>query len=114
MRVLAPGFELAGYVIEAELGRGGMGLVYSARDLAVGRRVALKVIAPEVAGDPGYVARFQMESRMAASVQHPNVVAVHEAGESDGLLFIAMRFIPGTDLRTIVQQQGRLDPWRAL
>lgn len=114
MQGLAPGVELAGYVLEAELGRGGMGIVYAARQVSLGRRVALKVLAPELSEDPRFVARFKAESRLAASVEHPNVVPVYEAGEDDGLLFIAMRFVPGTDLRALLHGEERLEPERAL
>src|SRR3954451_11819871 len=98
MQGLAPGDDFGGYVIEAELGRGGMGVVYAARQVGLGRRVALKVIAPELASDPTYVARFKRESRLAASVEHSNVVPVYETGEDHGRLFLAMRYVPGEDL----------------
>src|SRR5438309_11516200 len=92
--------DLHGYVIEEELGRGGMGIVYRARQLALDREIALKVIAPQVADDPAFVRRFRTESRIAASVEHPNVVPIYEAGERNGVLFIAMRYVRGTDLRS--------------
>src|SRR4051794_22234537 len=114
MRGLPPGFELAGYVIERELGHGGMGVVYSARQRSLGRRVALKVIAAELAEEPAYVARFRRESRLAALVEHPNVVPIYEAGEEDGRLFLAMRFVPGEDLRGLVRREGALRPARAI
>src|SRR4051812_27977786 len=102
MQGLARGDEFGGYKIEAELGRGGMGVVYAARQTSLGRRVALKVIAPELASDPAYAARFQRESRLAASIEHRNVVPLYEAGEQEGALFIAMRYVPGEDLRALV------------
>src|SRR4051812_18554003 len=108
MRGLPPGFQLAGYVIERELGRGGMGVVYSARQPGLGRRVALKVIADELANEPAYVVRFRRESQLAALVEHRNVVPVYEAGQDGGRLFIAMRFVPGEDLRAVVERNGRL------
>src|SRR3954447_12945522 len=114
MRGLPPGFELAGYIIERELGHGGMGVVYAATQVGLGRRVALKVIAEELAEEPAYVARFRRESRFAALVEHPNVVPIYEAGEQDGRLFLAMRFVPGEDLRAIVRRDGALDPLRAI
>ena len=80
------GTELAGYRIEALLGRGGMSVVYRARDLALERRVALKLLAPELAEDERFRERFLRESRVAASLDHPNVIPIHEAGEAEGLL----------------------------
>jgi hypothetical protein len=114
MRGLPPGSKLGRYIIEGELGRGGMGVVYSARDLALGRKVALKVLAPDLAGDPLFVVRFKEESRLAAAVEHPNVVPIYETGEDDGSLFIAMRFVPGTDLRALVDAAGPVAPELAL
>src|SRR4051794_39807185 len=111
---LATGDEVAGYVIEGVLGRGGMGVVYRARQGDLDRLVALKVIAPEIADDPAFVARFRAESRVAASVEHPNVVPIYEAGERDGMLFIAMRYVPGTDLRALLRESGSLHPSHAV
>src|SRR4051812_12866600 len=114
MRGLEPGFQMAGYVIERELGRGGMGVVYAATQVGLGRRVALKVIADELTEEPAYVARFRRESRLAALVEHPNVVPIYEAGEQDGRLFLAMRFVPGEDLRAIIRREGALRTARAI
>ena len=97
--VLAPGSIFAGYTIEGVVDRGGMGVVYRAQDPDLDRRVALKVIAPEHAQDPTAVARFKSEARLAASLEHPNIVAIHRGGELDGVLYLAMQFIPGTNLR---------------
>src|SRR5918997_5402626 len=94
-------------------GRGGMGVVYRATQLALDRLVALKVIAPEVADDQSFRDRFQRESRLAASLDHPNVIPVHEAGESGGLLFITMRLVDGVDLGRMVASSGPLDDERA-
>jgi len=110
---LTPGQQLAGYRIDAVAGRGGMGVVYRATQLALDRTVALKLIAPDVAEDSGFRERFQRESRIAASIEHPNVIPVHEAGEADGLLFISMRYVDGTDLRELLARGGPLDPIRA-
>ncbi|MGI8592982.1 MAG: protein kinase domain-containing protein [Solirubrobacteraceae bacterium] len=110
---LAPGQQLAGYRIDAVAGRGGMGVVYRATQLALDRTVALKLIAPEVAEDSGFRERFQRESRIAASIEHPNVIPVYEAGEADGLLFISMRYVDGTDLRELLARGGPLNPIRA-
>jgi predicted Ser/Thr protein kinase len=100
------------YDIQREVGRGGMGVVYLATDQRLGRRVALKVIVPELAADPQFRQRFEREARVAATLEHPHVVPVYEAGEQDGSLFIAMRFIDGRDLATEVRDHGRLAPDR--
>ena len=89
------GTELAGYRLEALLGRGGMGVVYRARDLALDRDVALKLLAPHLAEDVSFRERFLTESRVAASLEHPNVVPIHDAGEIDGQLYIVMRLVVG-------------------
>ena len=95
------------YDIQREVGRGGMGVVYLATDRRLGRRVALKVIVPELAADAQFRQRFEREARVAATLEHPHVVPVYEAGEQDGSLFIAMRFIDGRDLATEVRDHGR-------
>src|SRR6266516_1897171 len=104
------GTELAGYRIEAVIGRGGMGAVYVADHLRLKRKVALKVLAPELASDERFRERFVIESELAASLEHPNIVPIYDAGEADGLLYIAMRLIEGRDLKTHgdVQQAVRL------
>jgi streptogramin lyase len=108
------GTELLGYRIEALLGRGGMGAVYRAEDTALGRKVALKLLVPELASRERFRTRFQRESRLAASIDHPSIVPIHEAGEVQGQLYIAMRYVEGTDLGTLLRREGRLDPSRAL
>jgi hypothetical protein len=105
--------QIGGYAVIEPLGRGGMGVVYRAEQLALGRQVALKVIAPEFAQDREFRARFEREYRTAASIDHPNVVTVYEAGEADGVLFIAMRLVRGADLRELVHVEGALFPTRA-
>jgi predicted Ser/Thr protein kinase len=92
------GSELAGYRIEALLGRGGMGVVYRAHDLALDRPVALKILSPELAAEVRFRERFLTESRLAAAIDHPNIVPVYDAGEVAGELFIAMRYVEGRDL----------------
>jgi serine/threonine protein kinase len=108
------GTTIAGYRIESVLGRGGMGVVYLAEQVALGRKVALKVLAPELAGDPKFRERFLRESRLAASIEDPNILPVHEAGESGGALFIAMRYVRGTDLRRLIDEEGPLPPDRVV
>ena len=105
--------EFAGYRIDRRIGRGGMGVVYLATDLALERSVALKVLAEELAKQPGFQRRFVGESKLAASLDHPNVIPIYAAGEHDGVLYIAMRFVPGQDLRTLLREEGRLEPERA-
>jgi predicted Ser/Thr protein kinase len=101
------------YVIEARIGRGGMGVVYRATEPGLDRQVAIKVITPEFADDPKFRKRFERESRLAAAIEHPHAVPIYEAGEQDGALFLAMRFIDGTDLRTLMRVDGPLDQERA-
>ena len=113
MADIGVGTEVAGCVIEGVAGRGGMGVVYRATQSGLGRTVALKVIAPEYAIDPGFVERFKRESRLAASIEHPHVIPVYEAGERDGLLYLLMRYVEGTDLLTLLAQEGPLEPGRA-
>ena len=108
------GRVLAGYRIEERIGRGGMGLVYRAEHLKLRRRAAIKIIAPELAESEGFHDRFNREARMAAALQHPNIVTVYDAGEEDGLLYLAMQYIEGSDLSTVLRTQGRLRPYRAL
>ena len=97
-----PGTQFAGYRIDAVVGRGGMGVVYRATELALDRPVALKLIAPELAGDTSFRERFLRESRLAASIDHAGILPVYAAGEVDGELFLANRFVDGTDLRTLL------------
>ena len=108
------GSELAGYRIEAPIGRGGMGVVYRAEQLRLGRKVALKLLAPERAENQGFRARFEHESRLAGVLDHPHIVPLFEAGEVDGLLFNSMHYVEGTDLRHLLSRDGPLQPERAL
>jgi len=110
---IEPTAIIAGYRIEEVLGRGGMGVVYRARQLALDREVAIKLIATDRAQDPVFRERFKSESRIAASIEHANVIPVYEAGEDDGLLFIAMRLVDGFDLGQLLARVGALAPERA-
>ena len=112
-RHLGPTSILAGYRIEEAIASGGMGIVYRATQLALDRPVAVKLITPEHAQDPDFRERFKAESRIAASIEHPNVIPVYEAGEDDGLLFISMRLVDGIDLEQVLTNTGPLDPRRA-
>jgi len=108
------GTAIAGYRVESLVGRGGMGVVYRATDLSLERPVALKLIAPELAEDEGFRARFLREPRLAASLDHPNVIPIYEAGERDGQLYLVMRFVEGSDLKSVLEREGKLAPERAL
>ncbi|HEX3041864.1 MAG TPA: serine/threonine-protein kinase [Solirubrobacterales bacterium] len=107
---LSVGDEFAGYRIERRLGRGGMGIIYLATEPGLERSVALKLIAPEAAADDVFARRFAEESRIAASIEHPNVVPIYAAGEEDGVPWIAMRFVAGSDLQRRVAREGGLEP----
>ena len=111
---LQRGSVVGGYRIDELIGRGGMGLVYRARNVALNRIYALKVLAPGLAEDEHFRQRFQREMRLAASLHHPNIVGIHYAGEDDGMVFFVMDFVAGTDLREILLKQGALDPTRAV
>jgi hypothetical protein len=107
---LSDGDEFAGYRIERRLGRGGMGILYLAVEPGLERRVALKLIAPEAAADEVFARRFAEESKIAASIEHPNVVPIYAAGKEAGVPFIAMRFVAGADLAKRLVREGRLSP----
>jgi serine/threonine-protein kinase len=109
----AAGARVAGYRLEKQLGRGGMAVVYLARDERLDRLVALKILAPALAADEAFRQRFIRESRAAAAVDDPHIIPVFEAGETDGVLYIAMRYVPGRDVRTIIHHDGPLLPGRA-
>jgi len=110
---LRAGSLVAGYRLEAQVGAGGMAVVFRARDERLGRLVALKVLVPALAADPGFRRRFIAESRAAAAVDDPHIIPIYEAGEADGALFIAMRFVRGGDLRQVLHREGALPPDRA-
>jgi serine/threonine protein kinase len=111
---LKAGQIFAGYEILRELGRGGMGAVYEARQLALQRIVALKILPPHLAGEEGFVARFQSEAIAAANVNHANIVQVFTAGESEGIEYIAMEFIEGETIQHRLKRLGRLPLTEAL
>jgi predicted Ser/Thr protein kinase len=111
---LDAGQTFGGYHIAELVGSGGMGLVYRAEQRILGRTVALKVIRPEIAESGDYRARFLREARFAAAVDHPHVVSVFDAGEQDGRLYLAMQWIDGLDLGTLIDREQRLAPERAV
>lgn len=111
---IGPRTEIRGYTIERELGRGGMGTVYLARQLSLDRPVALKVMSKRWASDPVFVARFTREAFAAAQLSHPNIVQIHDIGEADGARFFSMEYVRGKTLADIVKLQGKLDPETAV
>ena len=110
---LQRGSLVAGYRIVELISRGGMGVIYRATDSTTNRVYALKVLAPELVDDEEFRQRFTREMRIAASLRHPNVVTVHEADECEGLLFLAMDLIAGTDLKRVMRRSGPLEARRA-
>ncbi len=108
------GTELAGHRLVAVIGRGGMSVVYLAEHLGLQRKVALKVLGLELAEDDAFRERFIRESRITAGLDHPNIVTVYDAGEADGILYISMRYVEGTDLERLLRLEGRLDPVSAV
>ena len=110
---LALDSTFAGCRIEAVAGRGGMGVVYRATQLGLDRVVALKLVAPERAADANFHARFERETRVAAAIEHPNVIPVYGAGEENGRLYLLMRWVRGTDLQALIRRSGGLAPVHA-
>jgi serine/threonine-protein kinase len=102
------GQQIAGFRLEHEIGHGGMAVVYRAQDLALGRIVAVKLLAPELARNESFRLRFASESRAAAAIDHPHIIPVFAAGESEGVLYIAMRYVEGRDLRSLLDRRGTL------
>ena len=105
--------QIASYEMVEELGRGGMAVVYRARDVRLGRWVALKVLGEDLARDEAFRRRFIRESRAAAAVDHPNIIPIFDAGEANGVLFIAMRYVGGQDVHSLLNRTGPLPPARA-
>jgi serine/threonine-protein kinase len=108
------GSVIARFRVESLIGKGAMGAVYLAADTETGRPVALKLLGPELAEDGRFRQRFLRESRLAASLDHRNVVPIVDAGEEDGVLYLAMELVEGLDLREILRREDRLDPERAI
>ncbi len=109
----APGARIAGYLLEEQIGQGGMAVVFRAHDERLDRTVALKILAPALAADEAFRQRFIRESRAAAAVDDPHIIPVFEAGEASGVLFIAMRWVRGGDVRSLIGQAGPMPPGRA-
>src|SRR5215468_11477334 len=108
-----PGTQIAHYVVETELGRGGMGVVYRAKDLQLGRTVALKLLSEEYAGRPDQRRMILAEARAAAALNHPAVTTIYEVGEHEGGLFIAMELVAGRTMRALLQE-GAFEPRRLI
>jgi branched-chain amino acid transport system substrate-binding protein len=108
------GTELLGYRLDERIARGGMGVVYRAWDPRLKRNVALKLLAPELASDERFRNRFLAETELAAALEHPSVVPIHDAGEIDGQLYLVMRFVEGTDLKRLLRDEGTLEPEKAV
>jgi serine/threonine protein kinase len=108
------GREILGYRVESLVGRGGMGVVYRASDMRLKRSVALKLVVPELSQDDEFRARFLEETELATSLEHPNVVPIYDAGEVDGQLYLAMRYVEGSDLKALLARDGPLEPARAV
>src|ERR1044072_3213612 len=106
------GEEFAGYRVESMLGHGGMSIVYLAEQMRLGRKVALKLLSPQLSDDDGFRERFTRESRLAASLDHPNIIPIYEAHEFDGVFFTPMRYVKGADLRVLLAS-GPIEPARA-
>src|SRR3989442_10152134 len=108
------GTEFAGYRIEAMLGRGGMSVVYRAQHARLGSAVALKLLSDDLAEDEAFRERFVREARLAAGLNHPNVIPILDAGDHDGVLYLAMRYVEGPDLKDVIRRDGPLGLDRTL
>jgi len=111
---LERGSVVGGYRVDSVISRGGMGVVYRVTNVALHKVYALKTLTPDLTDDAQFRERFKREMRVAASIEHPNVVGIHYAGEHDGMLFLVMDFVTGTDLRHLLQESGGLEPDRAV
>src|SRR5437762_3741581 len=111
---ITEGSELAGYRVTGLLGRGGMGFVYEAEHLLLRRKAALKMLAPELGGGNDFRERFIRESQTVASIDHPNIIPIYDAGDVEGLVYISMRYVKGPDLEQLIAEGGTHDPNEAL
>jgi serine/threonine protein kinase len=111
--VLSPGSTIAGYQVDHVVGAGGIGILYQARQLRLNRPVALKLVDPEVASDAVIRERLRREARTVAALDHPNVVPLYEAGEENGTVYIATRWVEGTELGALIRRDGPMEPARA-
>ena len=111
--MLSPGSTIAGYEVESVVGSGGIGILYRARQVGLDRPVALKLVEPDVAREPVVRERLRREARTVAALDHPNIVPLYEAGEEGGTVYIVTRWVDGTELGTLIEQEGSLEPGRA-
>jgi serine/threonine protein kinase len=111
--VLSPGSKFGGYEVESVVGLGGIGILYRARQLRLDRPVALKLVEPDAARDPVVRERLRREARVVAALDHPNVVPLYEAGEKDGTVYIVTRWVDGTELGTLLNRDGPMEPAQA-
>jgi serine/threonine protein kinase len=111
--VLSPGSTFAGYEVEDVVGSGGVGILYRARQLRLDRPVALKVVEPDVASDPVIRERLRRETRTVAALDHPNIAPLYQAGEHDGTIYIATRWVEGTELGALIRRESPVEPERA-
>jgi non-specific serine/threonine protein kinase len=111
--MLAPGAQVAGYRIAGLLGQGGMGFVYEAEHAVLGRKAALKTLLPDLVDDADFRTRFIAESQTVAALDHPSIIPIYDAGEADGVVYIAMRYVGGGDLHQLLES-GSLEPERAV
>jgi tRNA A-37 threonylcarbamoyl transferase component Bud32 len=111
---LVIGGQLGNYLIESVVGRGGMSVVYRARHSRLGTSAALKVLAPELSSDDTFRERFLREAQMAAGIDHPNVIPIHDMGLHDNSLYIVMRYVSGGDFKALLAESGTLDPQQAI
>src|SRR6266542_1916489 len=112
--VLAAGSRLGPYLIDAQLGAGGMGQVYRARDTRLDRLVAIKVIAPQITADPVARGRFEREAKIVSSLDHPNICAVYDVGEHDDTAFLVMQHLEGRTLAEVIPTRPSLDAVRRI
>ena len=103
------GAEIGGYRLESVLQRGGMSIVYAAEHMRMKRRVALKILATELGDDDRFRERFLNESLTAASIDHPNIIPIYDAGEDNGVLYIAMHYVAGSDLKALIARDAPLE-----
>ena len=109
------GSEFAGYLLDGLIARGGMGVLFRGENRRLGNRVALKILAAELSDDDVFRERFVRESRTAAAISHPNIIPIYDAGESDGLLYIVMRYVTGSDLKApCTRKASSISPVRSI
>ncbi len=113
-QMLAPGHEIAGYRVESQIGVGGMGQVYRATQLSMSRSVALKILSPRLMASPRFRERFQREARAAGRLHHPNLIAVHDVGEADGMMFFSMEIVEGSSVKELINELVSLPEERAI